>query len=322
MGNDLPSRIRIIEEGPREGFQSEPPGIPTAAKVRLIEALATTGLTEIACCSFVDPRRLPQMADAEAIAAAVRRRPGVAYRGLWLNGAGFDRARSTTLDLRPIVFASASATFGERNNGRSPTGMIEEQRRLIARYQAAGLKVEAAYVFTAFGCNYEGDIAVAAVVERVAALVDVCAEAGERPPLAVLCDTVGAANPLLVERLIGAVRERWPDLAIGLHLHDTRGLGLANAMAGLRLGVTHFESSCAGLGGCPFAGNRAAAGNIATEDLAFLCAEIGVATGLDLEALIAAATLAEEIVGHPLPGRTMKGGSLARFRSQATINLD
>lgn len=317
---DLPDTIGIFEEGPREGFQSEPPGIETGDKVRLIEALAETGLTEIACCSFVDPKRLPQMADAEAIAAAIQRRPGVNYRGLWLNARGFDRARATPLDLRPIVFASASATFGLKNNGRPPEALMAEQRQLLASYRDAGLTAEAAYIFTAFGCNYEGDVPIPAVVARIAQLLSACGEAGQHPKLLVLCDTVGAGNPLLIERMVGAVRERWPDLTIGLHLHDTRGTGIANAVAGLRMGVGSFDSSCGGLGGCPFAGNRAAAGNIATEDLVFACEEMGVSTGLDLEALIAAARLAERIVGHALPGRTMAAGSLARFRTRATAH--
>lgn len=314
---DFPSRIHIFEEGPREGFQSESAAIPTEAKLRLIEALAETGVDEIACCSFVNPARVPQMADAETIAARLRRREGVRYRGLWLNGQGFDRARATSLDLRGFVFASASATFGLHNNGRGPEALLDEQRALLERYKMANLPVSAAYVFTAFGCNYEGDIAPATVVARLAKLLDICAEADQAPSLAVLCDTVGAGHPLLIERVVGAVRERWPDLAIGLHLHDTRGAGIANAVAGLRLGASHFDSSCAGLGGCPFAGNRAAAGNVATEDLVFVCEEMGIQTGIDLEALIEAARLAEEIVGRRLPGRTMHGGSLARLRASA-----
>lgn len=312
---DLPARVTILEEGPREGFQSEKQFIPTAQKVRLIEALAETGLTDIACCSFVSRERVPQMADAEDVVRLIRRRPGVKYRGLWLNRQGFERARAADLDLKPFIFASASATFGERNNGRPADELFEQQRGMIDIYRAAGLAVEAAYVFTAFGCNYEGEVPLSKVIGSFERLFAICEEQGEGrppPPLAVLCDTIGAANPLLVSRTVGAVRERWPDLKIGLHLHDTRGTGIANAVAGLGLGVTHFESSSAGLGGCPFAANKSAAGNIATEDLAFICEEMGVSTGLDLEKLIVAACLAEEIVGHPLPGRTMKGGLLRR----------
>lgn len=315
--SDLPARISIFEEGPREGFQSEPPTIATSDKIRLIEALSETGLGEIACCSFVDPKRLPQMADAERIAAGITRKPGVKYRGLWLNEQGFERAIATNLDLRPLVCASASATFSERNNRRSPEGMLEEQRRLLRRYREAGLPLAAAYLFTAFGCNYEGDVPIATVLERLDALLALCTEEGESVDLVVLCDTVGAANPLLVQRVVGAVRARWPDLCVGLHLHDTRGTGIANAIAGMSLGVRHFDASSAGLGGCPFAGNRAAAGNIATEDLVFVCHEMGIETGIDLDALIEAARLAEAIVGHPLPGRTMKAGTLARYRSGA-----
>lgn len=313
--SDFPKRITIVEEGPREGFQSEPPGIATQDKVRLIEALAKTGLTEIACCSFVDARRMPQMADAEAIARSIQRRPGVRYTGLWLNERGFDRARATSLDLKGVVVASASATFLARNNNRTPAQSLRDQAHMLTRYREAAVALAAGYVFTAFGCNYEGDIAPAAVVDTVSDLVGICRKVNADLPLIYLCDTVGFANPVLVKRVVGAVRDRFPDLPIGLHLHDTRGTGLANAIAGLQLGVERFDASIAGLGGCPFAGNKGAAGNIATEDLAFCCEEMGIATGLDLEDLLDCARLAETIVGHDLPGKTKRAGSLQVFRN-------
>jgi hydroxymethylglutaryl-CoA lyase len=312
---DMPTRVIVVEEGPREGFQSEPPGIATADKVRLIEALAEAGMPEISCGSFVDPQRVPQMADVEEIAARLRRRPGTRYFGLWLNERGFRRAQRTALDLSAIIVASASDTFLMRNNNRTRDASLADQRRMLAVYREAGLPSGPAYVFTAFGCNYEGDIPVARVVACVGDLMAVYAEHDLRPSVVYLCDTVGAANPRLVERVIDAVRDRWPAQPLALHLHDTRGIGMANVLAGLRLGVARFDASIGGLGGCPFAGNPAAAGNIATEDLVFLCEEMGIDTGVDLEALIDCARLAEVVVGHRLPGRTMNAGSLAGFRA-------
>jgi hydroxymethylglutaryl-CoA lyase len=317
MTADLPARVTLVEEGPREGFQSEPPTIATADKVMLIEALADAGLAEICCASFVDPRRLPQMADAEQIAAAIRRRPGTRYTGLWLNERGFGRARQTSLDLSAVIVGSASETFLLRNTNRTADASLADQRRMLSLYRDAGLAPGPAYVFTAFGCNFEGDIPVDRVVRCADDLLDLYAEQDLTPPALYLCDTVGSANPRLVERVVGAVRERRPDQPLALHLHDTRGVGLANVLAGLRLGVARYDASVGGLGGCPFAGNRSAAGNIATEDLVFMLDEMGGESGVDLEALIEAARLAERIVGHPLPGRTMKAGTLAGFRTAA-----
>ncbi|WP_454883092.1 hydroxymethylglutaryl-CoA lyase [Sphingomonas oryzagri] len=309
---NLPRRVRICEEGPREGFQMEPPTIATAEKIRLIEALAGTGLGDIACCSFVSPTRVPQMADAEAIVAGIHRRPGVRYTGLWLNRAGFERAEATSLDLNGLIVASASETFGIRNNNRDREGMRNGQRELMAAYGKARVTTIAGYVFTAFGCNYEGPISPDKVVAAVEDILTVTSEAGVLPEVVYLCDTVGAATPVTVERAIGTVRDRWPDLPLGLHLHDTRGIGMANALVGLQLGIDRFDTSIGGLGGCPFAGNRAAAGNLCTEDLAYLCEEMGIETGVDLDALIDAANLAESIVGHPLPGKLRQVGRPAR----------
>ena len=302
--SDLPSSVRICEEGPREGFQSEPVGIATQDKIALIGALAQTGLRDIACCSFVDMTRVPQMADAEAIAAGLQKRDSVRYTGLWLNRAGFERAKVTRLDLTGLVVASASETFGIKNNNRDRAGMQASQASLMAAYREAGVNVFSAYVFTAFGCNFEGAIAPALVMRSIEDLLQIV----EEPEVVYLCDTIGSATPASVERLIGQVRSRWPNLPLGLHLHDTRGVGMANALVGLRLGIARFDTSIGGLGGCPFAGNKAAAGNLCTEDLAYLCAEMGIETGLDLEALIEAAQMAERIVGHPLPGKLKQVG--------------
>ncbi len=313
---DLPSAITIHEEGPREGFQIEAGPIPTADKVRLIEALAETGLRKIDCVSYVNPKRVPGMADADAVARAIRRRPGVRYTGLWLNPQGLERALQLPLDVIGSVMLSASEAFSVKNTSMTLVQTIESQRRQLAVFRARGIPVEYGVVFTAFGCNYQGDVPVEQVVRRVEQVRALGAEAGADLRRIYLADTVGWATPAAIQKRVGAVRERWPELKIALHLHDTRGTGLANAYAALQLGVDQFDSSAGGLGGCPFAGHKGAAGNICTEDLVFMCHEMGIETGVDLEALIECARMAESIVGHSLPGKVMHTGSLARFRKQ------
>lgn len=305
----LPKRVILQEEGPREGFQSEPP-LPLSDKLQLIHALAETALEVINCASFVDPQRVPQMADAEALAAGIERKNGVRYTGIWLNGHGFERARASGLDLVPNVFASVSDTFARNNNGRSAQGVIDAQAAMIGRYRAAGLRLQAAHIFTAFGCPYEGQATPAQCMRTTEALLQVCKDNGAWPEVLYLCDTVGAAHPLAIKNTLHLIRERWPDLEVALHLHDTRGMGLANVLAGLQMGVSRYDTSIGGLGGCPFAGNRSAAGNICTEDVALMCEEMGIGTGLDLDRLAEAARLAQKVVGHPLPGKFMNAGRI------------
>ncbi|MET3392611.1 MULTISPECIES: hydroxymethylglutaryl-CoA lyase [Variovorax] len=311
---DLPRRVHLHEEGPREGFQIEAGPIASADKVRFIEALAETGLEEVQCVSFVNPERVPGMADAEEVARAIRKREGVRYTGLWLNLRGMQRAMRTQLDIEGTIGTSASEAFSVRNNGKGLDALRESQRETLAFCVDHGVAVTRGIVTTAFGCNLEGAIAPATVVERVAQMLEVMAEFGLHLPILRLADTVGWAQPNAIASVVGAVRERWPDLRLGLHLHDTRGTAMANALMGLQMGIDTFDSACAGLGGCPFAGHTGAAGNICTEDLAFMCEEMGIETGVDLDALIGCARMAEEIVGHPLPGKLMRAGTLGRFR--------
>lgn len=312
--SDLPKSVVIQEEGPREGFQIEKAPIATADKVRFIEALAETGLRKIDCVSYVNPARVPGMADADDVARAIHKRPDVKYTGLWLNKKGFERALGLPLDLIGSLMVSASETFSRRNIGKSIEDAYVEQATTLALYRKHAVEVRWAVVFTAFGCNYEGEVPIASMLDRFARLIGVARDQGVALQGLYLADTVGWANPSSVQRRIGAVRERWPDLRIGLHLHDTRGTGLPNAYAALQMGVDQFDSSCAGLGGCPFAAHKGAAGNICTEDFVFMCHEMGIETGIDLDRLIECALLAERIVGHPLPGKVMKGGSLSRYR--------
>jgi len=311
---DLPSFVTIQEEGPREGFQIEAGPIATADKIRFIEALADTGLKKIDCVSWVNPKRVPGMADAEQVARGIRRKPDVVYTGLWLNSSGFERALTMPLALIGSILVSASEPFSLKNSGRTIAETLADQRTAVDLYLAHQVEVRWGIIFTAFGCNYQGDVPVAQLLERVAQVLDIAREKNVRLKGIYLADTVGWGTPLDVERRIGALRSRWPEMKIGLHLHDTRGTGLANAYAALRLGVDQFDSSCAGLGGCPFAGHKGAAGNVCTEDLVFMCEEMGISTGIDLEALMACARMAEELVGHPLPGKVMHTGGLARAR--------
>ena len=314
--SDLPKRVRIQEEGPREGFQFEKGQIPTARKIELIDALSRTGVDHIQIVSFVNPKAVPGMADAEDVARGIARKPGVAYTALWLNDKGFERALAVGgLDVKGYTILSASAKFLKRNQNRTPEEQLAQQHTIVEMYKARGIAMERAGIMAAFGCNFEGDIPVARVIELVQQHLDIAAGHGFKFNYILLADTMAWATPGSIKRVLGAVRERFPDIEFALHLHDTRGMGIANAMAGLDMGVTRFDSSVAGLGGCPFAGHKGAAGNVCTEDLVFMCQEMGIETGIDLDALIDCAQLAEDIVGHPLPGSVMRGGSLRKLRA-------
>ena len=316
--SDMPTRVQINEEGPREGFQFEKGPIPTERKIALIDALSATGLNHIQVASFVNPVRVPGWADADAVVAGYDRRPGVEYTALWLNLKGLERAIATKrLDIKGSFSLTASAAFLARNQQRSMEDNVRAAHDTVAMYKRLGIPMERAGLMAAFGCNFEGDIPHARVLEMVQLLLDICAEHDVSPRVFSLADTMAWATPKSIRALVGKVRERFPELTLSLHLHDTRGLGVANAYAGLEMGVAIFDSTVAGLGGCPFAAHKGAAGNVCTEDLVFMLDEMGIETGIDLDTLIEAAQLAEDIVGHPLPGAVKMGGSLKRYRSRA-----
>ena len=313
--SDLPAAVRITEEGPREGFQIEKGPIPTARKIELIDALSQTGLDHIQIVSFVNPKNVPGMADADAVVEGIAPRPGVAYTALWLNEKGFARAlQHPRLANTGTIQLCASEKFLKRNQNRSAEQQLAGQHAIVDMYKAAGVRVERGSIMAAFGCNFEGDIPAARVVSLTQQILDVARQHGVTLKYITLADTMAWATPRSIKRTVGSLRERFPEMDFALHLHDTRGLAIANAYAGLEMGVTRFDAAVAGLGGCPFAGHAGAAGNVCTEDLVFMCDEMGIKTGVDLDALIACAKLAEDIVGHPLPGSVMKGGTLARFR--------
>jgi len=312
-----PKAVHINEEGPREGFQIEKGPISTARKIELIDSLSKTGLKQIQTVSFMPAKNVPGMADADEVVKGFTRFPGVTYTGLWLNEKGLQRAIATNkLDVKGMLSLCASEKFLLRNQKRTLKENLAAQHSIVKMYQENKVPVVRAGLMAAFGCNFEGDIAIPHVLETLRQMLDI----GEQYQLDLqvisLADTMAWATPLSIKRVVGAVRNKFPDLQISLHLHDTRGMGIANACAGLEMGVAIYDAAVGGLGGCPFAAHSGAAGNVCTEDLVFMCEEMGIDTGIDLEALIESARLAEDIVGHPLPGTVKQGGSLAKLRQK------
>ena len=316
---DLPKHVEIHEEGPREGFQIEPGPISTADKIRLIEALAETGLHHIQACSFVSPRIVPGWADAEDVIAGFKPKTGVHYTALWFNANGLNRALAfrDKLTITGSISLTASEAFTQKNLHRTHAENLDAMRKQTALHLANDVPVTRVGVMAAFGCNYQGDITPAQVVRTLEDGLAIAAEAGAQIEILSLADTMGWATPARIERVLGEVRARWPHKQLSLHLHDTRGLAVANAHAGLRMGVTRYDSTVGGLGGCPFAGQKGAAGNICTEELVLLCEEMGIDTGVDLDALIEVGRMAEQIVGHVLPSELIHAGSLDAFRRKA-----
>jgi hydroxymethylglutaryl-CoA lyase len=318
--SDLPKSVRINEEGPREGFQFEKGAIPTARKIELIDSLSKTGLKQIQAVSFVPPKNVPGMADADEVVKGFTRAPGVRYTGLWLNEQGLQRALATgKLDVTGTLSLTASEKFLLRNQKRTFKENIEAQHGIVKMYKQHKVPVERAGLMAAFGCNFEGDIPIPHILDMVQQMLDIGTEYELDLKVISLADTMAWATPLSIKRVVGAVRDKFPKLQISLHLHDTRGMGIANAYAGMEMGVAIYDAAVAGLGGCPFAAHRGAAGNVCTEDLVFMCQEMGIDTGIDLDKLIESALLAEEVVGHPLPGCVMKGGTLNRLREKIRV---
>lgn len=314
--SDIPSFVDIREEGPREGFQIEPGPISTENKARLIHELAETGVREIQTVSFANPKRVPGMADAEAVLGLVQPKEGVRYTALCMNAKGVERAVNfPLLKLYGSLITSASEPFLKKNQGIDLTENLTVQRDMVALWQNSNLPIERIAVMAAFGCNFKGDVSVAEVLASIAQMVELGDELGLAPKIISLADTMAWATPKQIKTVVGAVREVYPDHKLVLQLHDTRGMGLANAYAGMQMGIDMFDTAVAGLGGCPFAAHRGAAGNVCTEDLVFLCEEMGIETGINLEKIIEVGRLAEEIVGHPLPGKMKVGGSLSHLRA-------
>jgi hydroxymethylglutaryl-CoA lyase len=291
-------QVEIVEVGARDGLQNEPDILPADVKVALIERAVAAGVRRIETASFVNPRRVPQMADAEAVMAALPDQPGVTWIGLVLNQRGAERALATRCHELGAV-AVASDTFGVRNQGQTSADSVTEAARIIAMARDAGRSAQVT-ISAAFGCPFEGEVDPARVVAMAEAL------AASNPREIALADTIGVAVPDQVKHLIERVRAVTGGIPLRAHFHNTRNTGLANAWAAFEAGVTTLDSSLGGLGGCPFAPK--ATGNIPTEDLAYLLGRSGVETGLDLDRLIDAVQWLTGIMGRPLPGMVSRAG--------------
>lgn len=288
-----PKTVSLVEVGPRDGLQNEPEIVSTASKLRFIELLVDAGATRIEVASFVNPARVPQMADAAEVCQGLPRRPDVRYSALVPNLKGLERA--TAAGLRHIaVFAAASETFSQRNLNQGIDASLVTFDGVVRAARATGIGVRA-YVSTSFGCPFEGPVDPVRVSEVAGRLLESGAE-----ELAI-SDTIGVAHPAAVEQVLEAVGARVPMHRIALHFHDTRGTALANILRGLQLGVRTFDTSAGGLGGCPFA--PGATGNVSTEDVLFMLQGMGCETGLRFDRQIAATAFIEEVLGRPLPSR-------------------
>jgi hydroxymethylglutaryl-CoA lyase len=298
---NLPDRVTVTEVGPRDGLQNESREIPVEQKVALIDALSSTGLTRIEAASFVHPRAIPQMGNAAEVMSGILRRSGVTNIGLVPNQTGARNAIESQVDEIAVV-VSASESHNRANINRSIAETLEEIRKVAALCRESGT-LWSGYISTAFGCPYEGAVQPETVLHLAGNLRDTGADA------IALGDTIGIANPRQVSEMVEDFFRRFGDAPLRLHFHDTRGMALANVVAAMEAGATQFDGSVGGLGGCPYA--PGASGNVATEDMVGMLHAMGIDTGINLDALLDAARLAEEIVGRQLDGR-LKRASVSR----------
>jgi hydroxymethylglutaryl-CoA lyase len=288
--------VEIIEVGPRDGLQNEARQIATADKIAFVDRLSAAGLPVIEVSAFVSPKWIPRLGDAGEVFAGITPRPGIRYPALVPNLAGLERARAA--GVREVaIFAAASESFSLRNINKSVDASLEEYRGVCAGALQAGLRVRA-YLSTAFGCPFDGVVA----PQRVAALTAALLAMGAFE--VAVSDTIGIAHPGQVAGVLDAVAAEAPLSRVALHFHDTRGTALANVLAALDAGITTFDASAGGLGGCPYA--PGAAGNLATEDLIYMLDGLGIDTGVSLDAVVAASRFIEPLVGHALPSRYLQ----------------
>jgi hydroxymethylglutaryl-CoA lyase len=296
--------VSIREVGPRDGLQNEAP-VPVDAKVELLDALSQTGVGRIEAVSFVHPKAIPQMADADEVWARAKHVEGVRYSALVPNSRGAQRAIDAGFKEIEVV-VSASDTHNRKNVNRSTDESLDDIQGLIEMIHSAAASAEV-IVATSYGCPYEGDVDPA----RVAAIVDrVLADGADRVGFG---DTTGMATPRRVRDVLGPIRAAHPDVPILAHFHNTRGTGLANILTALDLGVTEFDASVGGLGGCPYA--PGATGNVATEEVVHMLEDMGISTGVDLDKMVEAAELAQRIVGRELPSGVLRAGPRYRLVS-------
>lgn len=294
----VPAAVSIYEVGPRDGLQNEAVVVPTDGKKRLVEALAEAGLRRIEATSFVSPRWVPQLADAVELVQSLALPAGVTLSALVPNAKGLERAREAGLG-EIAVFLSASESHNRANVNKTIDATLAAFEEVVPPARELGLRVRG-YLSTAWGCPYEGAVEPRRVVEITRRLVELgCYQVA-------VSDTIGVATPRRVREVLVRLRDEVPLEALALHLHDTRGTALANCLVGLELGVSTLDASIGGLGGCPYA--PGASGNLATEDLVFMLEGMGVATGVDLEKLVAAGHVAERLLGRPLPGKVHQAG--------------
>ncbi len=309
----MPRRVLITEVVTRDGFQDEARIIPTDQKVRVIEGLLRAGLRSIEVTAFVHPRVVPQMADAEEVMARIPRGPDVTYSALVPNLIGATRALAARVDeVRLLV--SASESHNRANVNRSVADSLQQLREAADAVRSASPRVALAFgIATAFGCPFEGHVP----IDRVCWVIDQIVGMGVET--IGLADTTGMANPAQIQRTVATVMERYPRVQFGLHFHNTRGMGLANAYAGLEAGVRWFDTSLGGIGGCPFA--PGATGNISTEDLVHMLHEMGIETGIDLDALIAEGRRLRTLVDHELESHVGKAGKSNELHSLEEVKL-
>ena len=297
---NYPDSVTIVEVGPRDGLQSEPNFVPTDEKIELIERLSGTGLSRIEITSFVSPDVVPQLRDSDKVAARLQKRPGVRYSALVPNYRGLERAIEAQIN-EIALFVSASETHNQKNVRMSIGRSLSGFRQIAGTALKQGMRIRG-YVVTAFGCEYEGRVP----AERVEEI------AGEYHAMGVreisLGDTTGMANPVMVRRMVRRLKPILGETALALHFHDTRGTGMANVLAAIEEGATIFDCSVGGLGGCPFP--KMVSGNIATEDLVAMLHEMGIDTGIDIDALIECARYAKAITKRELPGHVLRAGKI------------
>jgi len=297
----MSKRLYIQEVSVRDGFQIEPKFVPTEQKVELINGLSRTGLAKIEVTSFTSPKAIPALADAETVLARIDRVPGVEYCALVPNARGAERALASRIDEMNLVM-SASRTHNLANLRMTPEQSLGQFADIVRL--ADGRAAINASVSTAFGCPFEGEVSLTHVLDLLESLARIDIRR------VTLCDTTGMANPQQVRAMCVAVKERWPEIVFTAHFHDTRGMGLANALAAVQVGIDRFDASLGGLGGCPFA--PGASGNVCTEDLVHMFDAMGYETAVDLQALLAWAGRMPEIVEHQVPGQVVKAGPWTR----------
>ncbi len=305
MLEHLPPDVTIYEVGPRDGLQNESRLIPTDDKIAFIDALSRTGLRAIEITSFVNPRWIPQLADAVEVSRRITRVPGVVYSALVPNRQGLDSALAAGMK-EIAVFMSASETHNKKNVNKTIAATLEAFRDTIPPALAAGLKVRA-YVSTVYGCPYEGAVDPARAVELCRELRALgCYQIS-------LGDTIGVANPRQVRDVLSRVLAETPTPEVAVHFHDTRGTALANILVSVEMGITTVDSALGGLGGCPYA--PGASGNVATEDVIYMLEGMGVHTGVDLDKLVDVSRLASTLVGHEVPSKFYRATMGARGRA-------